>query len=336
MIKIKISSGVPELSSLFLRQTPRNSGIWKNCQFFVNEHVERCDWWVVCHNSALRQPETAVCDPEHVVFISMEPTEGSIPQAFFDQFSKLVLCDRGVIHPDVRYENGTTWWVGISVRHENGHQFSRKITQNFDGFVSMQVPKKKNRISVICSRNQNLPGHFKRLAFLDKLRGHPVSRHIDFFGGGHNPILDKLDAIAPYKYHLVLENSTVPDYWSEKFGDSLLGFSLPIYYGCPNIEKYFPKNSLIRVDIDDFEGVVRVLDGLIRDDPYEVHFPEIVEARDLVIHQYNIFQLMADICNKPASRYVRCRIKPVSHFVRSWPRRLARKLIYRLRGIQSD
>lgn len=335
MIKIKVSTSSPELSSLFLRQTPANSGLWKGCQFFVNEPVERCDWWVVCHNSALRQPETTLCDPDHVVFISMEPTEGSTPKAFFEQFSKLVLSDRGVIHPDIRYENGTTWWVGINVRHENGHHFSRTVSQDYDSFVSMQVPEKSKRISVICSRTQQLPGHFKRLEFLDKLKNHPISQHIDFFGGGHNPILDKLDAIAPYKYHLALENSVVPDYWSEKLGDPFLGFSLPIYYGCPNIGKYFSEHSLIKVDIDDFEETVGVLERLIRDDPYESYLPEISKARSLVINQYNIFQLMADVCNMPASRYVRCRAKPASHFVRSWPRRVARKIIYRLRGIQS-
>ena len=335
-VVVKVTTSSPDLSEIFLRQTPRRAGLWNNCIFYVNEPVERCDWWVICHGSALDKRESTLCDPDHVVFISMEPTEGSVPNAFYEQFSKLVLCDRRIAHSDIQYANGTTWWVGINVRHENGHQFSRAVSQDYDSFVTMAIPEKRKRISVICSKTQSLPGHRKRLEFLDKLREHPISEDIDFYGGGHNPISDKFDAIRPYKYHIVLENSTVTDYWSEKLGDPFLGFSLPIYYGCPNIDDYFSEKSLIRIDIENFEGTVSTLERLIRDDPYESFLPEIINARNLVLNKYNIFQLMADICNQPASRHTSCRVKPVSHFVRSWPRRVARKLIYRLRGIQSD
>lgn len=330
------SSGGADLSGLFLRQTSGRKGIWGDCQFIVNQPVERCDWWVVCHGSALDRSESTYCDPSHIVYISMEPAEIRTPPSFLNQFSKLVLCDRSISHSAIQYANGLTWWVGMNVRHERGHHFSPQFTYDYDSLMAMSLPLKQQRISVICSRNQSLPGHHKRLAFLDKLQRHPISEYIDFFGGGHRPILDKWDAIARYKYHLVLENSVVPDYWSEKLGDAYLGFSLPIYYGCPNIDKYFSEKSLICVDIDDFEGTVGVLEGLMRDDPFEGCLSDVVAARDQVINQYNIFQLMADICNAPASRYARCRVKPASHFARSWPRRLARKVIHRLRGIQSE
>ncbi len=335
-INVKISSGSPELSSIFLRQTPSGSGIWADHKFFVNEHVERCDWWIICHQSAVQKHEVTICDPGHIVFISMEPTEGSTPHIFYKQFSKLLLCDRSIQHPDIQYVNGTTWWTGIQVKFEECHKFLPTVSQDYDTFKKMSLPIKQNRISVICSNNKGLPGHRKRLEFLDKLRLHPIARHIDFYGGGHNHVFDKLDAIAPYKYHLVLENSVVPDYWSEKLGDPLLGFALPIYYGCPNIEKYFSKKSLIQIDIDDFEKTVATMERIIKDDIYESYLPAIIEARNLILDRYNIFQLMADVCNAPATRFVQCSVRPAGHLVRSWPRRLARKWIHRLRGIQSD
>jgi hypothetical protein len=336
---IKVStSGDGEMCGLFLRQTPGGLGIWGDCQFLVNQPVERCDWWVVCHGSALQMPDSTLCDPDHIVYISMEPTEGVVGVAnkFLKQFSKVALCDRSVSHPDITYANGLTWWVGMNVRHENGHHFSPDFVLDYDILKARALPEKKNRISVICSKNQSLPGHRKRLDFLDKLQAHPVSEYIDFFGGGHRPVSDKWDAITPYKYHLVLENSVVPDYWSEKLGDAFLGFSYPIYYGCPNISDFFSQNSLRAIDIDNFEKSVAVLEKLISSDPYEQHIDEVVKARNQVLDQYNIFQMMADICNKPAKRYIKCRLKPVSHVVRSWPRRVARKIIYRMRGIKSE
>jgi hypothetical protein len=334
MKSIKVSFSNPELSSIFLRQTCEGKGTWGNCQFFINQALDKCDWWIICHNSAIKMPEYTICDPEHIVFISMEPIDSWIPEQFFIQFSQLVICDRNVSHPNIKYANGTTWWVGMNVRHENGHHFSAEFSLNYDNLKVMNLPVKQNRISVICSRNRSLPGHAKRLAFIDKLMDHPISKQIDFFGGGIRPIPDKWDAIAPYRYHLVLENSTIPDYWSEKLGDAYLGYAYPIYYGCPNITDYFKIESLKIVDIENFEQTVSVLDKLLSEDKYEEFLPAVIEARDKVLNDYNIFNLMSEICVEPAAKFKKCKIKPVSHFDRSWPSRIARKFIYRLRGIK--
>jgi hypothetical protein len=332
LITIKVTTSSPELSSLLLRQAPKRLGIWNNCRFIVNEPVERCDWWIICHSSAIKNPETTICDPDHVVYLSMEPSEGSLSQAFYDQFSKLILCDRRIKHSNIRYENVSTWWIGINVRFENEHKFSPQIGQDYDTLSSMLVPKKLNRISIICSNKNFLPGHRKRLQFLEKLKKEPISRNIDFFGFGNTPVSDKIEAILSYKYHLVLENSIVNDYWSEKFGDSLLGFSLPIYYGCPNIKSYFPENSFIKIDINDFENVVDILEKLILEDPFKKYLPKIIEARNLVLNDYNIFQIMSDICLRPASKYAICRVKPAYHFKASWPRRFLREIVHYLQG----
>lgn len=331
---IKLTMGKPELTNLCLRQTPSGKGFWGNNQFIVNRHVDHCDWWIVCHSSSVIRPEVTRCDPDHIVYISMEPTEQWVPARFHAQFSKLVLCDRKVQHRDIQYTNGLSWWIGINVHHENGHHFSAGYSLDYDMLKTMKPLSKQKSISVICSKNRSLPGHEKRLEFLDRLIMHPISKHIDFFGGGHNPIPDKWDAIAPYKYHLVLENSVIPDYWSEKLADAYLGFALPIYYGCPNISKYFSSTSLCSIDIDDFKSSVSVLNDLIQRDPYEDYIQQILEARKLILDNYNIFQLMTEICKGPAKQQVFCKIKPVSHIVRSWPRRMVRKAIYSMRGIK--
>lgn len=333
---VKVStSGNANLARLLLRQTPGGRGIWGDCQFIVDQPVDCCDWWVVCHRTGLKHPEATLCDPNHLVFISMEPAEPALPGKFLHQFSKAVLCDRGIIHSDITYLNGLTWWVGINVRHENGHLFSPHVRFDYDNFTAMGCQEKKERrISVICSNNSSMPGHRKRLSFLERLKAHPVGANVDVFGGGFQPIPDKWDAIAPYKYTIVLENSMVPDYWSEKLADSFLGFTLPIYYGCPNVFDYFSPKALRLINIDDFGQSVAVLEEILNSDPYDEHAEAILQARNQVLNQYNIFQLMADICDKPAGRLVKCKMKPLSDFERSWPRRMAKKIIYRLRGIQ--
>ena len=98
-----------------------------------------------------------------------------------------------------------------------------------------------------------------------------------YIGHGFNDIPDKWEAIAPYKYHIVLENTVQPDCWSEKLADSFLGFSLPIYHGCPNIHDYFNKDSLFLIDIDDINATVELLQYLIDHD-------EIFEKRKHMIN----------------------------------------------------
>ncbi len=330
---IKVSSSNSTTTELFLRQTAGRLGIWGDCKFIVNLPTSQCDWWFICHQSGVQKHEVAMCDPEHIVFISMEPTEGSTPHLFYKQFSKLLLCDRSIKHPNIQYVNGITWWAGIHVAFEEGHKYLPVITHDYDSLNKMSIPLKKNRISVICSNKNWFPGHKKRLDFLEKIRSHPIGRYIDFYGAGHNHVLDKLDAINAYKYHLVLENSIVPDYWSEKLGDSFLGFSLPIYYGCPNIENYFPNKALIRIDIDNFDETIETLQSIINNDIYENYLPLIIEARSLILDRYNLFQLMANICTEPASKLVKCSVRPSWYFAGSLPRRLVRRLLHRLRGI---
>jgi len=333
MIRVKVSGGKSELSGLLLRQTPGGNGIWGNCQFFVNKPVESCDWWIVCHGSGLLKPESVLCDPEHIVYVSMEPSEkiGCISNGFMQQFSHLVLCDRDVHHNNVRYTNGLTWWVGMSMQHEKGsHRFSGKHTLDYDLLMGMTCPPKVNRISAIVSNKNFLAGHKSRLVFLEELMKHPVGRYIDLFGGGFNPVQDKWDVIAPYKYHLVLENTSKQDYWSEKLADAYLGFSFPFYYGCPNISDYFPEDSYMPIDIGDVRKSADTILKLIDNDAFDQHLTAINAARANVLNRYNIFQIMADTCQVPAEKYIHCSLKPASHFVRYWINQVIRQIQLRV------
>ena len=83
---------------------------------------------------------------------------------------------------------------------------------------------------------------------------------IDLFGRGFKEIGDKADVIGPYRYHLVLENSACPHFWTEKLADAYLGYCLPIFSGCANVVDYFPPDSLVRLpDIADHSGAVTIV-----------------------------------------------------------------------------
>jgi hypothetical protein len=310
MLNIKVSVR-PVLAEIFKRQIAGDKRFWGNCRFYINTPVNKCDWWVVFHNSALVETETTLCDPKHIVYFSMEPIDSWLPKHFLDQFSHLVLCDRKIRHPNIIYKNGLNWWVGIQVKYEGvNHRFTPKYTLDYDTLSSMIFPEKEKSISIVCSNKSFMPGHKKRLNFLEKLKAHPISEHIDFYGGGIKPIGDKWDAIAPYKYHIVLENSILQDYWSEKLADSFLGFAYPVYFGCPNIYEYFSKDALQLIDMDNFDNTVAVLEKLANNDLSQRQVAAINIARHQVLNYYNIFQLVSDICTQPAEKVSLCQLSP--------------------------
>ena len=118
MLKIKVSSSEEKNSDILIRQTPDQSGIWKNCKFYVNKDVDNPDWWFVLHGSGLSKRKKTYCDPSKIVYISLEAseTQNKVSQDFLNQFSKIVISDQNIVHRDIKYHNGITWYVGITVK----------------------------------------------------------------------------------------------------------------------------------------------------------------------------------------------------------------------------
>ena len=302
MIVIKISSGKPEYSNLLLRQLPGMNPVWGECKFHINSDVKVCDWWFVLHGSGLVNNEECICDPNHIVYVSMEPTEkiSKVSSLFLDQFSHLVMCDRDIFHPKITYMNWLTWWVGIVVQKNNGDSFSKIHNLSYDDFNSMKPIDKIDKISIVLSSKNFSKGHQKRINFIDKLINSPIAKYIDIYGDGYNQIPDKWDDIVQYKYHLVIENSSIKDYWSEKLADAFLGFSFPIYYGCPNIDDYFSKDSMLIIDIDDFDKSIGSIKSVLEGNLYEKKVESIGIARNKVLNDFNIFNQMANMANTKA------------------------------------
>lgn len=77
---------------------------------------------------------------------------------------------------------------------------------------------------------------------------------IDIYGNGwensgitdsrlKGQINNKKDALLDYKFSIAIENCVEENYFTEKITDCLLTNTTPIYYGCPNIEKYITNGA---------------------------------------------------------------------------------------------
>jgi hypothetical protein len=329
---IKVSSGRASLAGLLLRQTPKQQGIWKDCKFIVNENIKQCDAWFVLHHSGLLKEESSICDPSKVFYISMEPSEsiGSVSHEFINQFSTVVSCDATINHRQQIKKNIHTWWAGINVDCSKGsHQFSPAVNLTYDDFWNQKITAKGrlDRVCCILSKKQLTSGHKLRLAFFETLMSLPAGKYIDCYGAIGKEFLDKYDVLSNYKYALVLENSLVDHYWSEKLADSYLCGSFPFYSGCNNLNVYFPSGSYQAIDISSPEETSNIICSKITEDRYSMQINSLEESRNRILIDQNVFNIMHDlVLQEPNKPKLSVNLKPNVYFTETTIERVRRKL----------
>jgi len=181
----------------------------------------------------------------------------------------------------------------------------QEYSKDYDELKAMRDVRKDRLVSVITSDKTITKGHRKRLEFVRRLE-REIGGDLDVFITSNMGLEDKWEAIGRYRYHIVLENSVYPDYWSEKLADPLLGLCYPIYFGCPNIYDYFPRGSIMTMDIGDFDRSLAIIRGVIGSDIRERNMVMLQEAKDLVLDRYNVFPMLAEILPKlPAAEPAR-------------------------------
>ena len=293
MIKVKLLNTAPFWP--LERQTPKRKGVWKNCQFFVNEEVEKYDYLVVMGD--LVNVERIVCSPENTILITGEPESvKEYNKKFLSQFHAVITSQRRIKHHGAIYcQQAQPWMIGGSYIKET-KTWKEKFTKDYDELSTMVVPEKTKLLSIVFSDKSMTKGHVKRKIFVEKLKQH-FGESLDVFGVGFNEIEDKWDAIAPYKYYLAIENCSVRDYWTEKLSDAYLGFTFPFYYGCSNIEDYFHDDSMIKIDIDNADKAIAIIESAINSNEYENSLEKIEESRKKILNEYNLFELICNTVN---------------------------------------
>jgi hypothetical protein len=300
MLTIKLSTNNPERP--IIRQTPQSRGIWKNCRFYVDEPVQECDFWVVF--DYFREQETVVCPPENTILITGEPTEiKQYLKSYTDQFGLIITCQRRIKHPNVRYsQQALPWHIGRKIK--DGKEIGYDFKKDYDWLVKYPPINKDRLISVITSTKDFTYGHRQRLKFVQAL-SKTLGADLHVFGAGIQEIEDKWDAIAPYRYHVVIENSSEMDYWTEKLSDCYLGGAYPFYYGCPNVRDYFPTGSYTTIPLNVREAARIIRNGMNRS-TFEASLSQMQYARTLVLDEYNIFSMLQKVCtNLPKDRVKR-------------------------------
>ncbi len=293
----------------------------------VENGGDDCIWDMVIVFEAIRAPQNLQVRGDRVVFLAGEPPEiGNHPKAFLRQFDA-VFCagaPRGLASRVSHEQHFNNWHFGYS--RQLGYRYSHDFIRD------MPQPEKTQMMSTITSNLKYLPMHIKRRALIDRLARDYAGR-IDMFGRPHRYVEYKEDAILPYRFHLCIENCSVADLWTEKVADAILSYAVPVYAGCPNIERYFP-GATITIDINNYDSARRTIDAILLDGDaiYRERLPAIVAARQQLIEAFDISALVAAALRVPSAAEVRnVALRPAASFplagVRDLAMRTRRKLI---------
>jgi hypothetical protein len=111
---------------------------------------------------------------------------------------------------------------------------------------------------MMVSEKSTTEGHKYRHELVNKILETDIQ--VDIYGRGciyysylNDPrVKGKFDGKEPYEnysFHICIENCKTPHYFSEKIIDALICDTTPVYWGCQNIDSYFP-NNIIRLTGD--------------------------------------------------------------------------------------
>lgn len=265
---------VPDL----FRQTPGNQMRWGDLEF-TTECPEACDY-VVVFNHPVQDIHTR-CRRGGKILIIQEPPyhRNDYLKNYFSYFDHIIAGyeDKRVVHAPAALP-----WL---------------VDKGFDELIYIEAGEKKaDKLSWVTSNFNVNPGHQPRLDFLEKLKNTDLKPEL--YGRGIRSLENKWDGLFPYKYCLAIENYVAKDYWTEKITDPFLAWTLPIYYGCLNLEDYFPHESFVRIDIQKPEEAFEIIRKAMKDKLWEKNLSAIKEARNLVLHTYNFFPFIASFIEK--------------------------------------
>ena len=165
----------------------------------------------------------------------------------------------------------------------------------------------------------------KRINFFHKLS---QKRHVDSGGRYLNnvggPVKDKYEFIKDYRFVFSFENSVHPGYVTEKIVDPLFSYSIPIYWGSPNVEVDFNKNRFI--NYADFPDEDSLIERIIEIDENEELAMKILSEPvfpgnvvPVFLREENVLVFLKGIFN---NRY---NIVPVAKTNKQWIHSLLRK-----------
>jgi hypothetical protein len=264
---------------------------------FTNYPDESCDYIVTFGVIPRGLPDWWTSYPKNrkVAVLHENPLIYLPPADYFDMHDHLIspAAPTGFNHLHwIPSHSGVPWFYGVEYKTDKGtsHVKADIPPMRLEFLVARRPPTKTKCLSFITSTKSGLPGYDFRLRLAVSLKNR-FGDDIDVFGFGHNAISSKEHALDSYQYTVVIENSFISNYWTEKLSDAYLGYATPIYAGAPNIQDYFDHQINIIKSSNVDEAVSEIV-KIVSRSPSE---SSMYSNRNKIMFSHNVFYLLEQI-----------------------------------------
>ena len=156
-----------------------------------------------------------------------------------------------------------TWDKHLLKKHQDKCQFippDGVFVENYSVFINKK-PKSK-LVSHVYSDKKILEGHRLRHEIASRIEG---NKNVDFWGSGSSqPMEKKSESLNDYMFSIAIENNRDENYFTDKILDCFATKTIPIYWGAPNIGKWFNLDGIITFENTDH--LCSILENLSFDD----------------------------------------------------------------------
>lgn len=258
-----------------------------------NPEIQEADCWFILENVPEYDRKCRVAR-ENVIFLAAETAqslgyieETSSIKLFMSQFGKAFTYHQYVSPNSISSPPFLPWMINSN----HGESIWNPHKRDVSFFTNLNPPEKHKLISVICSTQNLTEAHRMRFRFVEKLKQH-FGDSIDWYGNGIASVEQKWDALADYKYTVVLENQSRHNVITEKIGDAFLAHTYPFYWGAPNIGDVFDLKGLSQIHIEDFTGTIKRIELGIETDLFTRSAEALTFNRNITVSDFNFLNRM--------------------------------------------
>lgn len=258
---------------------------WDNLRL-VDESCNDIDYYVII-NRANFSGDVSIPSDKCIVF-HMEPNMEFVPwyREFVTYFNSNDLLFNG---KHIYHMNNIDWHLSLS--------YSQWFNTNI-------VKTKDDKISMVMSNRQDNIGHVMRLKLAGEIdRSSEIK--CDIFGkckdlGFRNyqkelPYYSRDEALIPYKYHFMAENTSINNYFTEKIVDCILSETLCFYWGCPTLDRFINPQCFIRLPLHDTKRSLEIIRESIINDEWSKRIDLIRIEKNKILKQYSLMPRVKNI-----------------------------------------
>jgi hypothetical protein len=155
------------------------------------------------------------------------------------------------------------------------------LTDTYDDLYDLKY-NKVNTISVVASSKHKHRANYIRT--VSKLNNNIQVK--GSIAGARISMQERGMILKDSTMSICIENCAQENYFTEKITDCLLAWTLPLYWGCPNIENFFPEGSYRLINLNE----PTELEDIINTPVTSSEIDAIEVARKLILDKYNIWE----------------------------------------------